>query len=68
MVPGAVRSRHTRSLGRSGRAVSRRVEQSDDGGQGHEQAAQRRVSVPAMRPATARRDAASSPDWTRDTT
>jgi hypothetical protein len=44
--------------------VSRRVEQRDEGGQGHEQAAQRRVSVPARRPAMARRDAASPPECT----
>jgi hypothetical protein len=68
MVPGAVRARHTRSRGSDGRAVSRSVEQSDDGGYGYEKAAQRLVSVPAMRPATARRDAASPPDRTRDTT
>ncbi len=67
MVPGVVWARHTRSRGRNRRAVSRRVELSDDGGHGHEQAAQRRVSVPAMHPATARRDAASPPEWTCDT-
>jgi len=32
MVPGAVRARHTRSLGSDGRAVSRSGEKSEDGG------------------------------------
>jgi hypothetical protein len=65
MVPRAVRARHTRSRGSDGRAVSHSVGKSDDGGHGHEQAAQRRASLPAMRPATERRDAAPPPDVTR---
>jgi hypothetical protein len=40
--------------------------EAEDGIRGHTKASQRRASVQAMRPATARRDAAPPPDVTRD--
>src|SRR4029450_12777785 len=49
MIPGAVRARHTRSRGSDGRAVSRSVEQSDNGGYGYEKSAERLVCCRGVR-------------------
>jgi hypothetical protein len=46
--------------------MASRVSKVKGGAHGDEQASQRLASVPAMRLATARRDAALPPDWTRD--
>jgi len=48
-----------------GRPISRRVSKVEDGGHGHEKAAQRPTSVQAMRPAPARKEAAPPLDLTR---
>ena len=47
------------------RSISSSVSKVADGGHGQEKASKRLASLQVMRPATARRDAAPAPDFTR---